>query len=92
MSCTRPARRPVPRLDDAWCTSPAGRTGLCASSATLSLLSGDVRADRLLASSQVTDTYLLALAASAGARLATFDAKLVTDAVPDGEKGLLVTP
>ena len=58
----------------------------------VSLLGGDVRTDRLLASSQVTDTYLLSLAASADARLATFDAKLVTDAVPGGGEVLALIP
>lgn len=40
---------------------------------------------RLLASGQVTDTYLLALAVSHGGRLATFDKRLVTGAVKGGE-------
>jgi uncharacterized protein len=39
---------------------------------------------RLLHSSQVTDSYLLALAQAHGGRLATFDRKLVVDAVRDG--------
>jgi hypothetical protein len=45
--------------------------------------------DALLSSGQVTDTYLLALAVDAGAKLATFDTKLVTTAVPDGRDSLL---
>jgi predicted nucleic acid-binding protein len=40
-----------------------------------------VHAARLLDSSQITDSYLLALAAARGGRLATFDRRLVTDAV-----------
>jgi len=49
-----------------------------------------VRADRLLDSAQVTDTYLLALAAAHGGRLATFDRNLVTDAVVNGSQSLLL--
>lgn len=44
----------------------------------------DVEAERLLSASQVTDTYLLALAARRGGRLATFDGRMVLDAVPAG--------
>lgn len=43
---------------------------------------------RLLSSSQVTDTYLLALARIHGGRLATFDRRLVTDAVLGGRDNL----
>ena len=43
---------------------------------------------RLLDSSQVTDTYLLALACARGGKLATFDRHLVTDAVIDGRQAL----
>jgi toxin-antitoxin system PIN domain toxin len=43
-----------------------------------------VDAGRLLSSSQVTDSYLLALAVKHGARLATFDKRLVTSAVHGG--------
>jgi len=47
---------------------------------------------RLLDSGQVTDTYLLALARAHGAQFATFDRRLVADAVIDGSKALhLVT-
>jgi toxin-antitoxin system PIN domain toxin len=45
---------------------------------------------RLLSSSQVTDTYLLALAQAHDGQLATFDRRLVTDAVQDGSKSLHV--
>jgi uncharacterized protein len=45
---------------------------------------------RLLSSSQVTDTYLLALARGKNGQLATFDRRLVTDAVHDGSKSLHV--
>jgi toxin-antitoxin system PIN domain toxin len=47
-----------------------------------------VHGDRLLNSGQVTDTYLLALAAAHGGQLATFDRSLVTDAVVNGSKFL----
>ncbi|MEW9625423.1 TA system VapC family ribonuclease toxin [Rhodanobacter geophilus] len=40
---------------------------------------------RLLASGQVTDTWLLALAVQQGGRLATFDKRLVTGAVKGGD-------
>ena len=56
---------------------------------SLSLLDRrSVRAERLLESSQVTDCYLLALAAARGGRLATFDRQLVTNAVPNGSQAL----
>lgn len=44
-----------------------------------------VDAGRLLSTGQVTDSYLLALAVKHGARLATFDKRLVTSAVHGGE-------
>lgn len=43
---------------------------------------------RLLSFSQVTDSYLLALAHANKARLATFDRRLVADAVRDGLQSL----
>jgi toxin-antitoxin system PIN domain toxin len=43
---------------------------------------------RLLDSAQVTDTYLLALACAHGAKFATFDRRLVTDAVVNGDSAL----
>ena len=43
---------------------------------------------RLLDSSQVTDTYLLAQAVAHGGQLATFNRHLVIDAVIDGSKAL----
>jgi toxin-antitoxin system PIN domain toxin len=43
---------------------------------------------RLLAVSQVTDTYLLALARARGGQLATLDRRLVTNAVPNGRTHL----
>lgn len=43
---------------------------------------------RILNSAQVTDSYLLALACAHGGKLATFDRRLVTDAVRGGAKGL----
>ena len=41
-------------------------------------------AARLLHAAQLTDSYLLALARAHGGRLATFDRRLVTTAVPNG--------
>jgi hypothetical protein len=43
---------------------------------------------RLLDSCQITDSYLLALAAAHGGMLATFDRRLVTNAVVNGSKAL----
>ncbi len=43
---------------------------------------------RLLSSSQTTDTYLLALASAHSGKLATFDRRLVTDAVIGGRQAL----
>jgi toxin-antitoxin system PIN domain toxin len=43
---------------------------------------------RLLGSGQVTDSYLLALARAHGGKLATFDRRIVTDAVPQGQQSL----
>jgi toxin-antitoxin system PIN domain toxin len=43
---------------------------------------------RLLNASQVTDSYLLALACARGGKLATFDRRLITDAVSHGAQGL----
>lgn len=45
-------------------------------------------ATRLLTSAQVTDSYLLALACAHGGQLATFDRRLVTDAVRNGMQAL----
>ncbi len=47
-----------------------------------------VRATELLTAQQVTDTYLLALAASHGGQLATFDRRLSTRAVVGGRDAL----
>ena len=55
----------------------------------ITLLDGKlVYTARLLESAQVTDSYLLALAASYGGKLATFDRQLVTDAVVHGAEAL----
>lgn len=51
-----------------------------------------VNPDRLLTSAQVTDSYLLTLAAARGGHLATFDRRLVTDAVSKGAEHLRVLP
>lgn len=45
-------------------------------------------AARILTSGQVTDSYLLALACAHGGKLATFDRRLVTDAVRGSAQGL----
>ncbi len=47
-----------------------------------------IDAERLLSHSQVTDSYLLALALAHGGQLASFDRRLVVDAVAGGAKGL----
>jgi toxin-antitoxin system PIN domain toxin len=55
----------------------------------LSLLDRErVDADRLLSAGQVTDSYLLALACAHGGQLASFDRRLVTDAVHGGARAL----
>ncbi|MHB1605671.1 MAG: PIN domain-containing protein [Leptospirales bacterium] len=55
----------------------------------ISLLSpGKLDFSRLLTSAQVTDIYLLALAVSHQSQLATFDRRLVTDAVVGGADAL----
>lgn len=59
---------------------------------SVSLLDGSVHTDRLLAGSQVTDTYLLHLAASNDAVLATFDTRIVTTAVPSGSDVVFAIP
>jgi len=59
---------------------------------SVSLLDASVHTERLLASSQVTDTYLLHLAASNNAMLATFDTRIVTTAVPSGAEVLTLIP
>lgn len=48
------------------------------------------KADGLLTSSQVTDTYLLGLAVRRGGRLATFDKRLSSTAVVDGKSALIL--
>lgn len=59
---------------------------------SVSLLDGSVHTERLLASSQVTDTYLLHLASSSDAMLATFDTRIVTTAVPSGAQVVALIP
>jgi uncharacterized protein len=60
---------------------------------TVSLLDPETaNCDALLSSGQITDTYLLALAANSGAHLATFDTRLVTTAVPDAAGRLTFIP
>ena len=52
---------------------------------------GVLRWDRVLTSRQVTDTYLLALAAAHGGRLVTFDRGISIEAVPLASKKHLHT-
>lgn len=59
---------------------------------SISTFDGMVDTSRLLSSGQVTDTYLLALAVRHGAKLATFDTKIVTDAVAGGSGALTQIP
>lgn len=55
----------------------------------ISLLDADkIDASRILSSTQVTDSYLLALASAQSGKLATFDRRLVVDAVRGGSKAL----
>jgi uncharacterized protein len=55
----------------------------------VSLLDSElIDTDRLMTSGQVTDTYLLALAVVHGGQLATFDRRLVPDAVRGGAAAL----
>lgn len=49
-----------------------------------------VDVDRLLTPGQTTDSYLLALAVKHGGRLATFDRRLVTNAVAGGREALVL--
>jgi predicted nucleic acid-binding protein len=49
---------------------------------------GRVDGSRILDSAQVTDSYLLALASAHGGQLATFDQRLVADAVVNGAHAL----
>lgn len=59
---------------------------------SVSLLApGVLRWDRVLTSRQITDTYLLALAASHDARLVTFDRGVSIEAVPTASHMHLVT-
>lgn len=44
--------------------------------------------EKLLSHAQITDTYLLALAVKQGGKLATFDRRLVADAVEGGQAAL----
>lgn len=50
--------------------------------------SAEIDATRLLSPAQITDSYLLALACAHGGKLATFDRRLITDAVRNGKKSL----
>ena len=55
----------------------------------ISLLdAGKLDPARLLSASQVTDSYLLALACARGGKLATFDRRLIADAAVNGAQGL----
>jgi toxin-antitoxin system PIN domain toxin len=50
--------------------------------------SGIIDGSRLLDAGQITDSYLLALACAHNGHLATFDRRLVTDAVRNGSRRL----
>jgi uncharacterized protein len=70
-------------------------TGLCALAGhdfwpdDITLLNSElVDSRRLLDPAQVTDSYLLALATAHGGKLATFDQRLVVDAVGKGSQAL----
>lgn len=52
----------------------------------------DVDASMLLDAGQITDSYLLALAVRRGGQLATFDKRLVTNAVAGGKSALHLIP
>jgi hypothetical protein len=56
----------------------------------ISLLDARIDSTRLLHPAQVTDSYLLALALAHGGQLATFDRRLVVDAVQGGAQALCV--
>jgi uncharacterized protein len=58
----------------------------------VSLLDPAVGGANLLSSSQVTDTYLLHLVVSLGARLATFGTRIVTTAVPHAQDVVFLVP
>lgn len=49
-------------------------------------------ARHLLTSSQITDAYLLGLAVRHGGRFATFDKRLSSSPVRDGQKALMILP
>jgi len=58
---------------------------------SISLLDSQLlHTDRILDSAQITDSYLLALAVANGGHLATFDRKLITEAVIEGSLHLHV--
>ncbi|MEO6966990.1 MAG: TA system VapC family ribonuclease toxin [Rhodanobacteraceae bacterium] len=71
--------------------SVRARPGHCFWQDDLSLLDARiVDATRLLTPHQITDTYLLALAVKHGGKLASFDKRLVADAVRGGNAALHV--
>jgi predicted nucleic acid-binding protein len=59
---------------------------------SVSLLGEGIDREHLLSSGQITDSYLLRLAASHGAKLATFDRRIVTSAIAGGDGALLAIP
>ena len=56
------------------------------------LMAPEVQVSALIDSSQIADTYLLALAVRQEARLASFDRRLVTSAVAGGPEALELIP
>jgi toxin-antitoxin system PIN domain toxin len=84
--------QPVPVvLDSLDSLVAAGNHRFVADSASL-LDEARIDRDGLLSGAQVTDTYLLALAVSLGAHLATFDRKLVATGVHGGAKSVFQIP
>lgn len=86
-SYTNPVATPADaaRLLVEFCRQPGHRYWPC----DLSLLDHpEIDRDKLLSHAQLTDTYLLALARHHGGQLATFDRRLVSDAVKGGQGAL----
>ncbi len=86
-----PNHQPAP-IVMASLASLAARDGHVFLPDSVSLLDSSIHTERLLASAQVTDTYLLHLAASHDAQLATFDQRMVTATVPSGSKVIFPIP
>lgn len=84
---TRPERRQASHP----LSASSGRLpGVTSGRTTSACSTTHVEADQVLTSAQVTDTYLLALAATHGGKLATFDRRLSIKAVKGGKSALHV--